>query len=110
MVTAAHGSHDGHDSFACLGYYACYARCACYGARGRRGAYHQSLFTDFVPPQLSQAYDGYVDLQAGALLGPELPISFDSVQEDIEELRKMLKERSRKKPEVPCRGTVVVER
>ena len=42
-----------------------------------------------------------MDLQAGALLGPELPIAFDSVQEDIEELRKMLKERSRKKPEVP---------
>jgi len=55
--------------------------------------------SDFLPKHFSQAYDGYIDLQGGALLGPELPIDFESVQDDIEHIRELVKERSRKRPE-----------
>lgn len=34
---------------------------------------------DFMPKHFSAAYDDYLDLQRGAMLGPELPINFDSV-------------------------------
>ena len=47
---------------------------------------------DFLPKHFSAAYDGYLDLQRGAILGPELPINFDSVSEEIDSLRNQIAE------------------
>ena len=46
--------------------------------------------SEFLPKHFSQPFDAYVDLQRGALLGPEIPIDFESVQEEIERLRELL--------------------
>ena len=48
--------------------------------------------SDFLPKHFSQSYDGYLDLQKGALLGPELPINFESVKDEIEALQRRLAE------------------
>jgi len=50
---------------------------------------------DFLPKHFSAAYDGYLDLQRGALLGPELPINFDSVSDEINALREQIAEDSK---------------
>ena len=42
---------------------------------------------DFLPKHFSAQYDGYVDLQGGAKLGPEITISFDAVQAEVDEVR-----------------------
>ena len=47
---------------------------------------------DFLPKHFSAAYDGYLDLQNGAILGPELPINFESVRTEIDALREQLAE------------------
>ena len=39
--------------------------------------------SDFLPKHFSAPFDGYLDLQNGALLGPELPINFASVADEI---------------------------
>ena len=45
------------------------------------------ISSDFLPKHFSSAYDGYLDLQNGALLGPELPINFDSVKEEVSSIK-----------------------
>ena len=44
---------------------------------------------DFLPKHFSQEYDGYVNLQLGAALGPEIPISFEAVQAEVEEVMRV---------------------
>ena len=48
---------------------------------------------DFLPKHFSQEYDSYTDLQGGASLGIEVPISFDAVQAEVEELKMRVAER-----------------
>ena len=43
---------------------------------------------DFLPKHFSQECDGYIDLQLGAL-GPEIPISFEAVQAEVEEVMRV---------------------
>merc|ERR550514_1941598 len=57
------------------------------------------ISSDFLPKHFSQQYDGYLDLQKGAMLGPELPINFESVKEEIEALQKRIDEDRKFKPE-----------
>ena len=45
---------------------------------------------DFLPKHFSAQFDGYVDLQGGAKLGPEITISFDAVQAEVDEVRPVL--------------------
>lgn len=54
---------------------------------------------DFLPKHFSQEYDDYVDLQGGASLGPEIQISFDAVQAEVDEIRKAVEEEERYRPE-----------
>ena len=55
--------------------------------------------SDFLPKHFSAAYDGYLDLQNGAMLGPELPINFDSVRGEIDTIKAALAESARFEPE-----------
>jgi hypothetical protein len=48
---------------------------------------HARSSGDFLPKHFSQRYDDYLDLQQGAVLGPETPISFEAVEEEISALR-----------------------
>ena len=41
---------------------------------------------DFLPKHFSSQYDSYVDMQNGAKLGPEITISFDAVQAEVDEV------------------------
>ena len=50
---------------------------------------------DFLPKHFSAPYDGYLDLQKGAILGPELPINFESVSAEIDALRAQIAEDSK---------------
>jgi len=54
---------------------------------------------DFLPKHFSAQYDGYVDLQGGAKLGPEITISFDAVQAEVDEVKMRVAERERIQPE-----------
>jgi len=54
---------------------------------------------DFLPKHFSEMYDGYLDLQDGAQLSSEIPISFDAVQAEVEELKQQIAERDRVRPE-----------
>ena len=60
--------------------------------------------SDFLPKHFSQPYDGYMDLQNGALLGPELPINFESVSSEIEHIQKTIQEEERARPEAVVRA------
>jgi hypothetical protein len=42
---------------------------------------------DFLPKHFSSQFDSYVDMQGGAKLGPEITISFDAVQAEVDEVR-----------------------
>ena len=55
--------------------------------------------SDFLPKHFSASHDEYLDLQHGAMLGPELPVNFDSVKEEIDAIRASIAEDSRFKPE-----------
>ena len=59
---------------------------------------------DFLPKHFSQEFDGYIDLQGGASLSNEVPISFDAVHAEVEELKLRIAEREHMdraiKPEV----------
>lgn len=59
---------------------------------------------DFLPKHFSQEFDSYIDLQGGASLGNEVPISFDAVHAEVEELKLRIAEREHMdraiKPEV----------
>ena len=54
---------------------------------------------DFMPKHFSAQYDDYLDLQKGAMLGPELPINFDSVADEVNALREQIAEDSQFKSE-----------
>lgn len=54
---------------------------------------------DFLPKHFSSQYDSYVDMQNGAKLGPEITISFDAVQAEVDEVKKRVAERERIQPE-----------
>ncbi|KOO35829.1 ph domain-containing protein [Chrysochromulina tobinii] len=60
--------------------------------------------SDFLPKHFAEEYDEYLDLQAGALLGPGLPINFMSVAEEVENIRQRIVEEERKKPEAIVRA------
>jgi hypothetical protein len=60
--------------------------------------------SDFLPKHFAEEYDEYLDLQAGALLGPGLPINFMSVAEEVENIRQRIAEEERKKPEAIVRA------
>ncbi len=52
--------------------------------------------SDFLPKHFSTQYDEYLDLQNGALLGPELPINFESVASEVEALQAQQAEEERR--------------
>merc|ERR1740136_197705 len=54
---------------------------------------------DFLPKHFSAQFDGYIDLQGGAKLGPEIAISFDAVQSEVDEVKKRVAERERIQPD-----------
>ena len=56
---------------------------------------------DFLPKHFSAAYDGYLDLQRGAILGPELPINFDSVKTNGKNHKSPAKRKKRWWPSKP---------
>ena len=58
---------------------------------------------DFLPKHFSGGYDGFLDLQGGAVLGAETPISFDSVEEEIANLRQQMAQQEAMRPEVAVR-------
>ena len=58
---------------------------------------------DFLPKHFSAEFDGYLDLQGGAMLGAEVPLSFESVQAEIDELRARAAEHGKLSPEVAVR-------
>jgi hypothetical protein len=62
------------------------------------------LSSDFLPKHFSQQYDEFLDLQRDAMLGPELPINFDSVKEMVDALREELASEARFRPEAIVRA------
>jgi len=60
--------------------------------------------SDFLPKHFSVQYDDYLDLQGGALLGPELPVSFDSVSAEVEKIKQTIAEDERQRPEATMRA------
>ena len=55
--------------------------------------------SNFLPKHFSASYDGYLDLQHDAVLGPELPVNFESVTEEIDAIRATIAEDARFRPE-----------
>jgi len=60
--------------------------------------------SDFLPKHFCQQYDDYLDLQGGALLGPELPIAFESVAAEVEHIKQTIAEDERQRPEAVVRA------